>query len=53
MAKRSEAQLGHIWELAAKVMEADGTVQAEELDRLHALAHAVDQALSELRGANT
>ncbi len=51
VAKRSEAQLGHIWELAAKVMEADGTVQPEELDRLHALAHAVDQALSELRSA--
>lgn len=50
VAKRSEAELGHIWELAAKVMEADGSVQPEELDRLHALAHAVDQALSELRG---
>ncbi|MEM8687054.1 MAG: WYL domain-containing protein [Pseudomonadota bacterium] len=49
VAKRSEAQLGHIWELAAKVMEADGTVMPEELDRLHALAHAVDLALSELR----
>ncbi len=49
VAKRSEAQLGHIWELAAKVMEADGTVLSEELDRLHALAQAVDHALSELR----
>lgn len=49
VAKRSEAELGHIWEIAAKVMEADGTVSPNELDRLHALAHAVDQALSELR----
>ncbi len=49
VAKRSEAELGHIWEIAAKVMEADGTVSPEELDRLHALAHAVDQALAELR----
>lgn len=49
VAKRSEAQLGHVWELAAKVMEADGTVLPQELDRLHALAHAVDQALAELR----
>ena len=49
VARRSEAQLGHIWELAAKVMEADGTVLPEELDRLHALAQAVDHALSELR----
>ena len=36
-------------EFAAKAMEADGTVLPEELDRLHALAHAVDQALAELR----
>ncbi|MEM7425091.1 MAG: WYL domain-containing protein [Pseudomonadota bacterium] len=52
VAKRSEGQLGHVWELAAKVMEADGTVRAEELDRLHQLAQAVDHALEELRKGN-
>ncbi len=36
----------------AKVMEADGTVLPEELDRLHELAQAVDHALSELRKDN-
>ena len=35
VAKRSEAELGHVWKLAAQVMEADGTVRAEELDRLY------------------
>ena len=49
VAKRSEAELGHVWKLAAQVMEADGTVRAEELDRLHLLAQAVDHALEELR----
>lgn len=49
VAERSEAQLGHVWKLAAQVMEADGTVRAEELDRLHLLAQAVDHALEELR----
>ncbi len=52
VAKRSESELGHVWELAAQVMEADGIVRAEELDRLHQLAQAVDHALEELRKGN-
>ena len=49
VAARSGAQLGGLWQLAATVMESDGEVTPEELDRLHELAAAIEHAMKALQ----
>lgn len=49
VATKSEVNLQRVWQLAAKVMEADGEVTAEELDRFHELAKVIDEAVGALR----
>ncbi|MGI9484198.1 MAG: hypothetical protein ACR2OR_17770 [Hyphomicrobiales bacterium] len=53
VAGRSEVNLRRVWQIAAKVMEADGEVTASELDRFHELAKTIDDAVSALQEAKS
>jgi hypothetical protein len=49
LAQRSNINLQRVWKVATRVMEADGEVTIEELERMHELSAAVDAAVVALR----
>ncbi|MGI9371843.1 MAG: hypothetical protein ACR2OJ_05055 [Hyphomicrobiales bacterium] len=48
IAKSSPENLKRLWQIAARLMESDGEVTAQELDRLHKLGSLIDEALGKL-----